>query len=189
MGKNQIGILTSYNDLKLIPEDLEFNYQSDLTSKLDGFKDEFNQNIINEIVLWKVNRYAEVDQQTIKLLNSINPSATTLDIDKTRVLLKRLINQKGIQLPMASTILRFRNKNVFQIIDQRVYRLIYNGEKLKLNLYPNEKNLNKQIDLYLKYLEDLKSVCENLTIPFDLSDRILFMADKRINKETPLSNY
>jgi hypothetical protein len=112
-----------------------------------------------------------------------------LDIEKTRKLLITLIQKKGIQLPMASTILRFKNKNIYQIIDQRVYRIIYKGEKLKLKTHPNDKNLNDQIELYIKYLHDLTKVCKELSIPFDKSDRILFMADKRINKDISLDNY
>jgi hypothetical protein len=90
---------------------------------------------------------------------------------------------------MASTILRFRNKNIYQIIDQRVYRIIYKDEKLKLKTHPSDKNVSDQIELYFKYLRDLKVVCEKLEIPFDKSDRILFMADKRINKDFSLDNY
>lgn len=44
-----------------------YNYQSDLTSKLDRLNTDFNQEIINEIVLWKVNRYAPVDDETLNI--------------------------------------------------------------------------------------------------------------------------
>lgn len=169
--------------------DQEFDYQKDLTAKLDKTTTLFDQKIINEIVLWKVNRYASVDNDTLELLNDIDPKATELDTEKTRKLLKNLIQKKGIQLAMASTILRFKNKNIYQIIDQRVYRIIYKDKKLKLKTHPNEKNLNEQIDLYFQYLQDLKNVCIKLKIPFDNSDRILFMADKRINKDILLDNY
>ncbi len=90
---------------------------------------------------------------------------------------------------MASTILRFKNRNIYQIIDQRVFRIIYIDKKLKLKAHPSEKNLNSQIDLYLQYLKDLTEICEKLKIPFEKSDRILYMADKRINKDIPLENY
>jgi hypothetical protein len=149
----------------------------------------FDQEIINEIILWKVNRYANVDNDTLKLLNDIGTTSTVLDIEKTRKILKMLIQKKGIQLPMASTMLRFKNKNIYQIIDQRVYRIIYKDKKLKLKTHLNDKNLNDQVDLYIQYLKDLTEVCEKLEIRFDESDRILFMADKRINKDIPLDNY
>lgn len=176
-------------DFQIVPADQEFDYQSDLTSKLDNGEAVFDQNIINEIVLWKINRYAIIDNDTLKLLNEIDTKATKIDTEKTRKILKTLIQKKGIQLPMASTILRFKNKNIYQIIDQRVYRIIYKDKKLKLKTHPNDKNLNDQIDLYFQYLKDLTDVCEKFKIPFHKSDRILFMADKRINKDIPLDNY
>ena len=90
---------------------------------------------------------------------------------------------------MASTILRFKNPNIYQIIDQRVYRLIYKNKQLTINAYPSDKNLNYQIELYIKYLTELKKVCDSLKIPFKESDRILYMADKRVNKGIKLNNY
>ncbi len=144
---------------------------------------------MNEIVLWKVNKYAEFDESLIKLINSIDKNEFEIDIDKTKEILKGLLKTNGVQLAMASTILRYRNPNIYQIIDQRVYRVIYENQILDLNTYSSEKNLNFQIELYIKYLIDLKRICSDLKIPFEKSDRILFMADKRINKTEKLKNY
>ena len=41
--------------------DYEFDYQKSLTTKLDKLNSDFNQEIINEIVLWKVDRYSLFD--------------------------------------------------------------------------------------------------------------------------------
>ena len=177
------------SDFKITQEDLEFEYQKSLTEKLDSIKNDFNQNTLNEIVLWKVNRYAEFNNQLIELINAIQPQETEINIDKTKLVLRELLRTNGVQLAMASTILRYRNPNIYQIIDQRVYRIIYENKELDIKTYPSEKNLDYQIDLYLNYLSDLKKVCSNLTIPFELSDRILFMADKRVNKAHKLKNY
>lgn len=135
-------------NFSIVQADKQYDYQPDLTEKLDNFTESFDQQVINEIVLWKVNRYASFDDGTIKLLNKIDPKATKLDTEMTREILKSLLKKKGVQLAMASTILRFRNKNIYQIIDQRVYRIIYKNKKLKLKTHPNDKNLNEQIDLY-----------------------------------------
>ena len=89
---------------------------------------------------------------------------------------------------MASTILRFKNPKIYQIIDQRVFRIIY-GEKLNLGYNQNNKRTEEQINIYLKYLTYLREVSIKLNIKFELSDRILFMADKRINKDVSLDNY
>jgi hypothetical protein len=53
----------------------------------------------------------------------------------------------------------------------------------------NIKNIKKLANLYLQYLEDLIAECNELGIPFEKADRILWMADKRINKDEPLENY
>jgi hypothetical protein len=177
------------SDFKIISDDYDFNYQEALTKKLDSSTENFSQEKLNEIVLWKVNRYAEFDESLIELINSIDKDETKIDIDKTKQILKGLLKTNGVQLAMASTILRYRNPNIYQIIDQRVYRVIYENQILELNTYPSEKNLNFQIELYIKYLYDLSAICTDLKIPFDKSDRILFMADKRINKKENLNNY
>jgi len=177
------------SDFKIEQADNEYDYQRKLTDKLDKFEKPFDQQIINEIVLWKVNRFALLTDQTLELLNEIDPKSTELNINLTTELLKALLLTNGIQLPMASTILRFKNKNVYQIIDQRVFRIINPDKKLKINLYPNDKNLTEQIELYLKYLSDLRINCLKHDIPFEQADRILFMADRRINKNIPLDNY
>jgi hypothetical protein len=177
------------SDFQIVTTDLEFEYQTDLTVRLDNTNRNFDQEIINEIVLWKVNRYAMVDDETLGLLNDIDTNSAEINIDQTKTVLKTLIQKKGIQLPMASTILRFKNKNIYQIIDQRVFRIIYKDKKLKFKTYQNEKNLNEQIDLYIQYLQDLAKICDSLKIPFDKSDRILYMADKRINKDISIDNY
>ena len=121
--------------------------------------------------------------------DSINKNDSEINEDKTRLVLNELLKTNGVQLAMASTILRFRNPNIYQIIDQRVYRLIYKNKILNINTYPSEKNLKFQIELYIKYLKDLKKICLNFNIPFSKSDRILFMVDKRINKKEKLINY
>ena len=188
LNKNMIKTIFD-SDFKIISDDYEFKYQEALTKKLDSSNENFSQEKLNEIVLWKVNRYAEFDESLIELINSINKDETKIDIDKTKQILKGLLKTNGVQLAMASTILRYRNPNIYQIIDQRVYRVIYENQILELNTYPSEKNLNFQIELYIKYLYDLSAICTDLKIPFDKSDRILFMADKRINKKENLNNY
>jgi hypothetical protein len=62
-------------------------------------------------------------------------------------------------------------------------------KNLKPETHSNDSDLKQQIKLYLQYLKDLKTVCIKLEIPFEKSDRILYMADKDINKKKPLDNY
>jgi thermostable 8-oxoguanine DNA glycosylase len=127
--------------------------------------------------LWKTNRYAKLTTVTLNLINGIDPKSEFIDLALTREILMHLLNTKGIRLPMASTILRFRNPKVYQIIDQRVYRLIY-GTEFKL-----ETNLTENINQYLDYLTELKNVCNLYQIPFYKSDRTLYEYDKIVNLE------
>lgn len=176
-------------DFKLLESDYEFDYQSELTKKLDANASDFSQARLNEIVLWKVNRYAKFSQELIAELNSISPEQERIEIEQTKRVLKMLLKTKGVKLAMASTILRFRNPKIYQIIDQRAYRIIYKDKELKLSTYQSDKNINSQIRLYIKYLEDLKHACLTLNIDFQKADIVLFMADKRINKKQKLLNY
>jgi len=177
------------SDFEISSDDFEFNYQKSLTSKLDSDIGNFDQNKLNEIVLWKVNRYAQFDDNLINMINSINKNDKEINLDKTKTILYELLKTNGVQLAMASTILRFRNPNIYQIIDQRVYRLIYKNKILKINTYPSKKNIDYQIELYMKYLTDLKNICNDFKVPFKYSDRILYNVDKRINKKIKLINY
>lgn len=190
--KKQEEIITVNHSSFNIKENFgEFKYQEELTNKLDDCSDDFNQEIINEIVLWKVNRYAKLPDEAFKLLNKISANEIVLTAEQKEItsqLLFILFKTKGIQLPMASTILRFRNKNLFQIIDQRVYRILY-GESLVLKPYKTEQVIKHEIKMYFDYLDKLKGECEKREIPFPESDRILYMADKYYNKSISLNNY
>ena len=168
-------------DIGMTNDDLQnvnYKYQLELTSKLDDLNNDFNQEIINEIVLWKVNRYSFLDDETLSLLNKITKDNLVIDVELTTEILTKLLNTKGIQLAMASTILRFKNPNIYQIIDQRVFRFI-NGYNLPLYF----SSIEKQIELYIDYLQKLKQVCTEKEIEFRLSDRIIYELDKFHNKE------
>jgi len=162
-----------------------YNYQNELTAKLDGLDTDFNQATINEIVLWKVNRYAAIDYETLSLINQIKKSDTQLNPELTSAILLRLLDkeQKGVRLAMASTILRFKNPTVYQIIDQRVFRFITNGQTLKYS----ETNINEQITLYLDYLQRLKVVCKEHNVDFTIADRVFYSMDKIYNPDETLN--
>jgi hypothetical protein len=160
--------------------DSDYDFQMELTKKLDGVAGKrFDQEIINEIILWKVNRYAELDNKTLVLLNSIDSEGSKLNQDLTAEILGNLLNTKGIRLPIASTILRFKNPNIYQIIDQRAYRFLY-GEELSLPA-PTKNNIDSQIRLYIQYLQDLKEVPAKTGWDFSMLDRILYFKDIQLN--------
>jgi hypothetical protein len=158
----------------------EYKYQSELTEKLDDLSKQkpaknLTQNIVNEIVLWKVDRYAGLTSNALKLLNEIKPSARKRDDHLTRAILEELLQKdknKGVGLPMASTLMRFRNPKIYQIIDRRAYRFL-TGEDLKLPY-----SVPEQIELYSKYLKDLEKFSKK---DFAHLDRILYLSDKELN--------
>ena len=159
-----------------------FGYQENLTARLDSVTDDFTQTILNEIVLWKVNRYAEFSHETIKMINSISPSEAKLDVDHTGRVLDCLLATHGVGLPMASTILRFKDPSTYQIIDRRAYRVLY-GEP-----YRESSSGNKLVSIYMKYLHDLRVVANNYNIPFEQMDRFLYQLDKMINSQHSLTS-
>ena len=167
------------NDIK----NIEYKYQEQLTQKLDELNENFNQEIINEIILWKVNRYAIIPNVTLNKINQIKKNKNEVSNELIREILKELLEIKGIKLAMASTILRFKNPKIFQIIDQRVYRFIY-GKEL-----PSTTKIDKLIEIYIEYLDKLKKVCNEKKVEFEQSDRIFYELDKKYNKEHKLKNY
>ncbi len=167
-------------------ENSSYIYQTELTSKLDNLYSDFSQEIINEIVLWKINRFATVDNNTLDLLNQIKKTDKEINPELTKAILLKLLHkeQKGVRLAMASTILRFKNPTIYQIIDQRVYRFIY-GEELKYSL----TDIDQQIKIYLDYLDKLRFVCAKHNVEFDNADRVFYSMDKTHNHDIKLRGY
>ena len=157
----------------------DYKYQKELTEELDSIQSDFNQGVLNEIVLWKVNRYAKFTDETIKLLNQIKNDSLEIDEELTVKVLDALLGTSGVRLAMASTILRFKNPHIYQILDQRVFRFISEtGKELKESTVKE-----KQIEMYLDYLKRLKNICFKYKIDFESSDRILYLMDKDLNVE------
>lgn len=185
----------NYSVLKQQVESIElerdYSYQEKLTAKLDyqskNLELSIDQNFLNEVVLWKVNRYAEFNSDVIESLNELkNASDPILEKGLLKQVLKQLLEIKGVQLPMASTILRFTKPERFAIYDQRVGRFINevnkNGSILD-NLSEERKRakIAETIKFYEKYLIKLREICIDLGIEFSDSDRILYLADKKFN--------
>jgi thermostable 8-oxoguanine DNA glycosylase len=167
-----------------IKADEDYNYQPQLTQKLDSHAGDFSEATLLEIVLWKTNRYPTITQD---LLDDINELRKSYSEEKARHLLRKLLQKeiKGFDLPMASTVLRFAVPDQLQIIDQRVYRFITpDQDHLKIP-HGNEQ----KIDLYFDYIKQLKSLCQEYNIPFSKADRILYQLDKQENKNIPLKTY
>lgn len=156
--------------------DNSFKYEPELTSKLDNFgkNDKFTRSTFNEITLWKVSRYPAITEDIINAVNELAQYNTlNTAIESLKQALRLLLEAKGVRLAMASTYLRFRNPQVFQIIDQRVYRQVYNKD-LKV-----PRKIEDQIDLYVQYLRDLRTLCVKENVAFFEADRVFYMKDKK----------
>ena len=161
---------------------VKFKYLPETTKQLDALH---NQNLtmenIFQITAWKIDRYPEISDN---VLNQLNELKTLAEIDKnlTERVLTELLSKHGIGLPVASAFLRFINPKVYQIIDVRAYRAAfdYNPERS----YVNVKH-ETQIEVYLRYLERLRSIDETsengyhgYRVAFENLDRFLYDFDK-----------
>lgn len=96
----------------------EYKYQPKLTRKLDDLEGvNFTPDLLNEIVLWKVNRYVSLDGDQLHRIDGL-ATLKPGEHGRARLILEELLDAHGVDLPMASTFLRFRNPSVFQIIDR-----------------------------------------------------------------------
>ena len=128
--------------------------------------------ILNAIVLWKINRQIELDFETIEHLNTIASSVATpeqaLAHKDVTWLVERLIGSKGVGLPVASAILKQYCTQAFPIIDQRAF----------FTLHRQRLSLNAGADTYLEYIKDCADIASRYGIPFEKVDEVLYQLDK-----------
>jgi len=174
-GENAESVFKYGKDLSVFLDD--YDYQPNLTNYLDSLEDlEITQPLLNEIVLWKLNRYVVLSETNSLHIDKLKHLKSG-EHRKGRVSLDSLLDAHGIDLAMASTIMRFRNPAVFQIIDRHAYRAIY-GEKYPL--YPSSSN-NRKISVYWDYLDKLIELSRTRHLDFKTLDRLLYVFDKETN--------
>ena len=130
-----------------------------------------NRDIINEIVLWKMNRRPQVTEELIDAIFSLKEIKTPLQVladKKTERVVEKL-------LQTASTVLHFYYPVIFPIIDQRAYRELYAMD------YPKTMTKIPMLtELYLKYIKDCweyqQEKCPE--IAFSQIDKVLYQLDK-----------
>lgn len=154
-----------------------YKYQPTLTSRLDSLvAARIDQALVNEIVLWKVNRFVPLDEDALAALNQLSEIAPGGHRDAEAQLLC-LLSRHGVDLPMASTLMRFRNPIAFQIIDRHSYRAVVGA---KYPLRPGSKT-GKKVSLYFDYLDQLIVISQDKNVNFRELDRILYVFDKQLN--------
>lgn len=167
-------------EIKINNARARYKYQKGLTDYLDGITSDFTELEILKIILWKLNRYVQIDEV---LRVSINDLKRQYSIDAAKAVLTTLLACRGIDLPMASAILRFAVPDHLQIIDQRAYRIL-TGKKLILT-----KSIDERVRLYFEYILLLNEKCLKYDIPFRKADRILYELDKEANAGERLTGY
>lgn len=155
----------------------QYTYQPELTGRLDNLQSiEIGQSLINEIVLWKVNRYVKVNDEIIGKIEGLKVLKAG-EHRKSKEILKALMELDGVDLAMASTVFRFINPRVFQIIDRHAYRAVY-GKKYPLH---QSTSSDQKVSLYFDYIDQLIDFCGRKRLRFITIDRLLYIFDKRNN--------
>lgn len=163
----------------------DYNYISgnEIFDRISEETEEDKQiDIINSIVLWKLNRTPFISTDTVRLIIKIKDiTLENLDerVDDVKKVIIALLESKGVRIPMGSTVLHFYNPNVFPIIDQRAYRELYGKE------IPERCKNNDWVAIYIKYVKDCKAYHETKcpNIPFSRIDQVLYQLDKNSGKK------
>jgi hypothetical protein len=171
----------------------DFTYQPELTPRLDTLSDEpFSEQTVNEIVLWKVNRYVRLSKEirsSLYSLRSLRPNEHRMG----KGVLLSLLDCQGVDLPMASAFLRFQNADVFQIIDRHAFRAvsgtpypIRSAARPATKTSAYFKRLDEKASVYFEYLDDLVLLASSRGVQFRDLDRILYVFDKKQNPDSPI---
>lgn len=138
---------------------------------------------LRRVVLWKLNRIIYIDESLLSDLNSLAKSkGKNIENQEIKRIIRELLNSTGVQLPMASTILKFLRSDIFPIIDIRAYRALF-GEKKNLG-----ENCKNKFEIYVGYIKRLKEISKETGINFDKIDEGLYQFDKKENKDIENQN-
>lgn len=166
------------NKYKEALKNYKYDAGENIFNRIKSSSDEKEQlDIINMIILWKINRRAIIDSETIKeLMNMKNINLDNLEEnkDKLKKCFNDLISSKGIHLAIASTILHFYNPDTFPIIDQRAYRELH-SEEMPQNI-KKEKAFDIYYECVLRCKEYWETNCKELN--FSDIDKVLYQLDK-----------
>tara|TARA_B100000315_G_C14538825_1_gene569791 strand:+ start:863 stop:1396 length:534 start_codon:yes stop_codon:yes gene_type:complete len=173
-GKNRIKRFEYKKDIL----NFKFSYNDKETGELNEILNnnaKINIDQIRRVALWKIDRVIDIPDNILDKIRSI-VSTKTISLDSTEVkkLIEELISCQGIGMPMASAILKFYRPDVFPIIDVRAYRAL-RGKKIYYSQY--------NVDIYLKYANDLHDLASSLKRPLREMDEQLYMYDKEHNKK------
>ena len=171
----------TYSTAKAALVDYKYDSCDDIIKRIGNcnFKNQReNADIINKIVLWKINRQTFVANDLILDIKKLSGKVRLCtDIKSNRNEIKdiynKLIKSKGVGAAMASTILKMFMPKALPIIDQRAYREIYG------------KDMPSKVDgnMYFEYVEEvIKQFNKESGINFSDMDKVLYQRDKAAGK-------
>ena len=156
-----------------------------------GENERENRDIINSIVLWKVNRQVNIGEifHKVKKLNVVDYNDFLEKETKVKDIVGEILQVDGVRIAMASTILKMFYPNVFPIIDQRAYRELYGDKMPQLT---GKKSIEHWKEAYVKYVKDCHKYyldnCNN-QIAFSALDKVLYQIDKKKGGNENLKGY
>lgn len=176
-----------YTDAKEALNDYKYDSYEDLVTCEEiikriencNFKNQReNADIINEIVVWKINRRQNVGNALVLKIKELSKDLTNYNKvanykDKIAETYDELTKSKGVSAAMASTILKMFMPEALPIIDQRAYREIYG------------KDMPSKVDgnTYFEYVEEvIKQFNKESGINFSDMDKVLYQRDKAAGK-------
>lgn len=154
--------------------------------------------VVNEIVLWKLNRQVEIDNRLLERIKALKCSRkyfknrTQEEQKEIESILNELLNSVGVKIAMASTILKMFHPDIFPIIDRRAYHCMWIYKKRikeSANSQPEDSESElkeywgkkKNIEIYLQYMDDCYEYFYDVLqekIEFQKVDQILYQIDK-----------
>ena len=167
----------TYSNAKEALDDYKYDSCDDIIERIKNcnFKNQReNADIINEIVLWKINRQTFVKNELISDIKNLSGNVRSYnDIssyeNEIKDIYNKLIGSKGVGAAMASTILKMFMPEALPIIDQRAYREIYG------------KDMPSKVDgnAYFEYVKKVIAQFEKERgIHFPDMDKVLYQRDK-----------
>ena len=191
------GVLEKFNNNpRLILENYTYDKGEDIYTRLDSIKEddvvELN-NILNKIVLWKINRTVVVSDETLIALNKVRDIKNLADVingnrkEEVERLLSNLINSKGVRLAMASTFLHFFNPDIFPIFDQRAYRVVNEKDYQAPTALAPESDAKLNMEYLKKCDQYFKTELSGKGIRFSEIDKYLYQLDKEAGNK--VKNY
>ncbi len=160
---------------------LDFPYNYNLEEK-NALKELFSEirnnnklsiNDLRRVALWKINRVLNIPDNVIQNLDKLAKSKKlSIDDSNTKKVISELLDCQGVNVPMASTILKFLRPDIFPILDVRANRAL-TGKTIQ--------NYEYDLDVYLKYAKKIYDLKDKINLPLHEIDEQLYCFDKKHN--------